>query len=42
MRGRSIVIAGRLSKQIAALMKVLPERLALAMIARWPGSYRSE
>jgi hypothetical protein len=42
MRGRSIVITGRRSKQIAALMKILPERLALAMIARRSRSYRSE
>ncbi len=42
MRGRSIVITGRRSKQIAALMKVLPERLALGMLARRSKSHRAE
>jgi uncharacterized protein len=34
MRGRSIVVTGRRSKQVAALMKVLPDGVALGMVAR--------
>ncbi len=42
MRGRSIVITGRRSKQIAALMKILPEPLALGMVAGRSRSFRAE
>ncbi len=42
MRGRSIVITGRRSKQIAALMKVLPDTVALGMVNRRSKSYRAE
>jgi hypothetical protein len=42
MRGRSVVITGRRSKQIAALMKVLPEPLALGMVARQSRSFRAQ
>jgi uncharacterized protein len=42
MRGRSIVITGRRSKQIAAIMKILPEPLALSMVAGRSRSYRDE
>jgi uncharacterized protein len=41
MAGRSIVVTGRRSKQIAALMKVLPEPAALGLIARRSRSYRA-
>ena len=40
MRGRSIVITGRRSKQIALLMKLLPEPLALRMVAGRSQSFR--
>ena len=42
MRGRSIVVTGRRSKQIAALMKLLPEPLALGMVARQSRSFRAQ
>ena len=42
MAGRSIVITGRRSKQIAALMKVLPDRVALGMVARQSKSFRAK
>jgi uncharacterized protein len=42
MRGRSIVITGRRSKQVAALMKVLPEPIALGIVARRSKSYRAD
>jgi uncharacterized protein len=42
MRGRSIVVTGRRSKQIAAIMKMLPEPLALGIVARQSRSFRSE
>ncbi len=42
MRGRSIVITGRRSKQIAAIMKILPEPLALGMVAGRSRSFRAE
>lgn len=42
MRGRSIVITGRRSKQIAAIMKILPEPLALGMVAGRSQSFRAE
>jgi hypothetical protein len=41
MAGRSIVVTGRRSKQIAVLMKVLPEPAALGLIARQSRSYRA-
>jgi short-subunit dehydrogenase len=41
MAGRSIVVTGRRSKQIAALMKILPEPAALGLIARRSRSYRA-
>jgi short-subunit dehydrogenase len=41
MTGRSIVVTGRRSKQIAALMKILPEPAALGLIARRSRSYRA-
>ena len=40
MRGRSIVITGRRSKQIAALMKVLPDTVALGMVERQTKNFR--
>jgi hypothetical protein len=42
MRGRSMVITGRRSKQVAALMKVLPEPVALGIVARRSKSYRAD
>ncbi len=42
MEGRSIVVTGRRSKQVVALMKVLPEPVALEMVARRSRSYRAE
>ena len=42
MRGRSIVVTGRRSKQIALLMKLLPEPLALRMVAGRSQSFRAE
>ena len=42
MRGRSIVVTGRRSKQIAAIMKILPEPLALGMVAGRSQSFRAE
>jgi uncharacterized protein len=42
MAGRSIVVTGRRSKQIAALMKILPEPAALGLIARRSRSYRAQ
>ncbi len=42
MRGRSIVITGRRSKQIAALMKVLPDTVALGMVAKQSKSFRAK
>jgi len=42
MRGRSIVITGRRSKQVAALMKVLPDTVALGMVARQSKSFRAK
>ncbi len=42
MRGRSIVVTGKRGKQIVALMKVMPEPLALAMVARQSKSYRAQ
>ncbi len=42
MRGRSIVVVGRRSKQVVALMKLLPEPLALRMVAGKARSYRAE
>jgi short-subunit dehydrogenase len=42
MRGRSIVVTGKRGKQIVALMKLMPEPLALAMIARRSRSYRAQ
>jgi short-subunit dehydrogenase len=41
MAGRSIVVTGRRSKQIVALMKILPEPAALGLIARRSRSYRA-
>jgi uncharacterized protein len=41
MAGRSIVVTGRRSKQIAALMKILPEPLALELVGRRSRSYRA-
>ena len=40
MRGRSMIITGRRSKQIAALMKVLPDTLALGMVERQTKNFR--
>jgi uncharacterized protein len=42
MRGRSIVITGRRSKQLAAIMKILPEPIALGMVAGRSRSFRAE
>jgi len=42
MHGRSIVVPGRRSKQIAAIMKILPETLALGIVARRSRSIRSQ
>jgi uncharacterized protein len=42
MRGRSIIVTGRRSKQVAAIMKILPEPLALSMVAGRSQSYRAE
>lgn len=42
MRGRSMVITGRRSKQVAAIMKVLPEPVALGIVSRRSKSYRAE
>jgi hypothetical protein len=42
MRGRSIVITGRRSKQVAALMKLLPDALALGMVGRQSKTYRAK
>ncbi len=42
MRGRSIVVVGRRSKQVVALMKLLPEPLALRMVAGRSRSFRAE
>ena len=41
MRGRSIVITGRRNKQIAALMKLLPDSIALAIVGRQSKAYRA-
>jgi uncharacterized protein len=41
MAGRSIVVPGRRNRQIAALMKILPEPAALGLIARRSRSYRA-
>ncbi len=40
MRGRSLVITGRRSKQIADLMKVLPDTFALGMVERQTKNFR--
>ncbi len=42
MAGRAIVITGRRSKQVAALMKVLPDTVALGMVARQSKSFRAK
>ena len=42
MRGRLIVITGRRSKQVAALMKVLPDGVALGMVARQTKTFRAK
>ncbi|MGA7329853.1 MAG: SDR family oxidoreductase [Rhodomicrobium sp.] len=42
MQGRSIVVTGRRSKQIVALMKLLPEPVALGLIARQSRSFRAQ
>ena len=42
MRGRPIVITGRRSKQVAALMKVLPDGVALGMVARQTKTFRAK
>jgi short-subunit dehydrogenase len=42
MAGRSIVITGRRSKQIAALMKVLPDTVALGMVERQTKTFRAK
>ncbi len=42
MRGRSMVVTGWRSKQVVALMKLLPEPLALRMVAGKARSYRAE
>lgn len=42
MRGRSIVITGRRSKQVAALVKLLPDRLALSLVSRQSKSFREK
>jgi uncharacterized protein len=42
MHGHSIVVPGRRSKQIAAIMKILPETLALGIVARRSRSIRSQ
>ncbi len=42
MQGRSIVVTGRRSKQIVAIMKLLPEALALRMVAGRSRSFRAE
>ncbi len=42
MRGRALAITGWRSKQIAAVMKVLPEPVALGMLARQSRSFQSE
>ncbi len=42
MQGRSIVVTGRRSKQIVALMKLLPEPVALDLIARQSRSFRAQ
>lgn len=42
MRGRSIVVTGWRSKQIVAIMKLLPEPLALRMVAGRSRSFRAE
>lgn len=42
MAGRSIVVVGRRNKHLAAIMKLLPEPLALRMIASRSRSFRAE
>lgn len=42
MQGRSIVVTGRRSKQIAALIKVLPELLALRLVNSQSKTYRAK
>jgi uncharacterized protein len=42
MQGKSIVVTGRRSKQIVAIMKLLPEPLALRMVAGRSRSFRKE
>jgi hypothetical protein len=42
MRGRAVVVTGRRSKQIAALMKILPDALALGMVDRQSKKYRKK
>ncbi|MGO9483429.1 MAG: SDR family NAD(P)-dependent oxidoreductase [Rhodomicrobium sp.] len=42
MRGRSIVVTGRRYKLVVAIMKLLPETLALRMVAGRSRSFRAE
>jgi len=42
MKGRAIVIAGRRAKQVAALMKVLPDSLALGIVNSQSKTYRKK
>ncbi len=42
MRSRPVVVTGRRSKQVAALMKVLPDSLALGIVNRQSKTYRKK
>jgi hypothetical protein len=42
MRGRAVVVTGRRAKQVAALMKVLPDSLALGMVNNQSKKYRKK
>jgi uncharacterized protein len=42
MAGRAIVVAGRRAKQVAALMKVLPDSLALGIVNSQSKTYRKK
>jgi len=42
MSGKPVVVVGRRAKQISALMKVLPESVALGMVGRQSKTFRSE
>jgi len=42
MEGKPVVVVGRRAKQISALMKVLPESVALGMVGRQSKTFRSE